>query len=112
MNTKQKIHFLTHLRVKFESTDLCELLMIDVKGFSESEILGIPSLELVNRDNVISGEGILELDFVIHPIAFSGLQRREWDICPIFLMSDFPEGLRGIKVNAKTNTRLFLLEPN
>ena len=86
--------------------------MIDVKGFSENEILGIPSLELVNRDNVISGEGILELDFVIHPIAFSGLQRREWDICPIFLMSDFPKGFRGIKVNAKTNNRLFLLEQN
>lgn len=108
MKTKRKIHFLSHLRVSLERSKFCDLILIEAKGHSDNELLGIARLEISNLDNYIAHDGILELDFVIHPIESSTQKKREWNICPVFRFEEFPDGLKGIRVSAMTNTELIL----
>lgn len=109
MSERKKIHFITNLRVKFQKSGNCNLLMMEVKGYSDSEQLGIARLEPSARKNLITDEGFLELDFIIHPIKNSGFKRRNWDICPIIRFVDVPEKLKGVKIKAESNTEMMMI---
>jgi len=109
MKTKKKIYFISHLKVMLQKTEKCSLLMMEVKGYSDHEQLGIARLEPVYSENMISKDGFLELDFIIHPIKNSGFKRRDWDICPIFRFEEMPMKLKGIKIKAETNMETILI---
>jgi len=47
MKTKKKIYFISHLKVMLQKTEKCSLLMMEVKGYSDHEQLGIARLEPV-----------------------------------------------------------------
>jgi hypothetical protein len=110
MDGTKKIHFITNLKVKHQKTDHCNLLMMEVKGYSDSEQLGIARLEPAISSNLISKDGFLELDFIIHPIKNSCFQRRDWNICPIFRFDEMPKELKGVKVMAEANAELIIIE--
>ena len=109
MKNKKKIYFVSHLKVILQKTGKCNLLMMEVKGYSDHEQLGIARLEPVSNKDLISKDGFLELDFIIHPIKNSGFRRRDWNICPIFRFEEMPMKLKGIKVKAETNMETILI---
>lgn len=109
MKSKKKIFFISHLKVRLQKTEKCSLLLMEVKGYSDHEQLGIARLEPVFRDCLISQDGFLELDFIIHPIKNSGFKRRDWDICPIFRFEEMPMTLRGVTIKAQTNVETMLI---
>lgn len=109
MKTKKKIHYVSHLKVLLQKTDKCSLLMMEVKGYSDNEQLGIARLEPVYKNCLISENGFLELDFIIHPIKNSGFKRRDWDICPIFRFEEMPMTLKGVTIKAEANTETILI---
>lgn len=109
MKTKKKIYFVSHLKVMLQKTEKCNLLMMEVKGYSDHEQLGIARLEPVYAKNLISKDGFLELDFIIHPIKNSGFKRRVWDICPIFRFEEMPMTLKGVTIKAQTNIESILI---
>jgi hypothetical protein len=109
MKNKKKIFFISHLKVRLQKTEKCSLLMMEVKGYSDNEQLGIARLEPACSECLISQEGFLELDFIIHPIKNSDFKRRDWDICPIFRFEDMPMTLKGVIIKAQTNEETILI---
>jgi hypothetical protein len=109
MTSKKKIYFVSDLKVLLQKTDKCSLLMMEVKGYSDNEQLGIARLEPMNSESLISKDGFLELDFIIHPIKNSGFRRRDWDICPIFRFEEIPLKFKGVKIKAEKNTETILI---
>ncbi|HEY9113642.1 MAG TPA: hypothetical protein VIN10_03025, partial [Bacteroidales bacterium] len=86
------------------------LLMMEVKGYSNREQLGIARLEPADNREMISADGFLELDFIIHPIKNSGLKKRNWDICPIFRFEEMPMKLVGVRIKAESNSEMILIK--
>jgi hypothetical protein len=109
MKSRKMIHFITNLKVRLQTTNSCNLLMMEVKGYSDNEQNGIARLEPTSNGNIISEDGYLELQFIIHPIKNSGFKRRNWDICPIFRFEEMPMKLKGVHIKAETNEEMILI---
>jgi len=109
MKDKKKIYCVSHLKVLLQKTDKCNLLMMEVKGYSDHEQLGIARLEPISKEKIISADGFLELAFIVHPIKNSGFRRRDWDICPIFRFDEMPEQFKGVTIKAEKNTETILI---
>lgn len=82
---------------------------MEVRGYSDHEQLGIARLEPASNENLITKDGFLELDFIIHSIINSGYKRRDWDICPIFRFEEMPMKIIGVTINAEKNKETIIL---
>jgi len=106
----RKIQYLTSLQVFFDNNSYHNLVMLEAEGYSNDEMIGIPSLVKKSGIADLPPDGILEFDLVIEPLDNEIRDVLNWSTKIIFDLNKFPENLKGIKVNALKNSDIVLVE--
>lgn len=106
----RKIQYLTNLQVVFDNNAYHNLVMLEVEGYSNDEMIGVPSLNKRTGISDLPPDGVLEFDFIIEPLDTEIRDVLNWSTKIIFDLNKFPENLRGIKVNALKNSDIVLIE--
>jgi hypothetical protein len=106
----KKIQFLTNLKIVSERNAHYNLVLLEVDGYSKDEHVGVPCLVKKSvPQNAI--DGILEFDLMLEPLEKKMRKFLNWSTRTVFDLNEFPEKLRGIKVNALNNSDIALIEP-
>ena len=106
----RKIQYLTNLQVFFDKNTNHNLVMLEAEGYSNDELIGIPSFVKKSGIADLPADGILEFDLVIEPLDFEKRDILNWSTKIIFDLNKFPENLKGIKVNALKNSDIVLID--
>ena len=64
----RKIQYLTNLQVFFDNNAYHNLVMLEAEGYSNDEMIGIPSFVKKSGLSDLPPDGILEFDLVIQPL--------------------------------------------
>ena len=104
------VQFLTDIQVFKSIMEGRRMLLLHIRGYSERERPGIPSLVFSgNEKGDISG--LLEFDFVIHPLANAQTEEYlEWEINEVLMLDDAQQDMKAIKVKAGNNADIALVK--
>jgi hypothetical protein len=106
----RKIQYLTNLQVVFDNNAHRNLVMLEAEGYSNEELIGIPSFVKKSGISDLPPDGILEFDLVIEPLDTEIRDVLNWSTKIIFDLNKFSGNLKGIKVNALKNSDIVLIE--
>ncbi len=84
-------------------------MLIEAKGTSEFDQPGVPKLVPTTKIGTKTNGGLLELDFINQPVEQAKKENVLFEIKIVIDMGKLPEGLKGIKVNAKENADIVLI---
>jgi hypothetical protein len=106
----RKIQYLTNLQVFFDKNAFHNLVMLEAEGYSNNELIGVPSFVKKSGITDLPADGILEFDFVTEPLDNEKKDVLNWSTKIIFDLNKFPEKLKGIRVNALKNSDIVLID--
>lgn len=109
MSKTRKIQYLTNLQVVFDNNRHHNLVMLEAEGYSNEEMIGIPSFLKKSGITDLPPDGVLEFDFVIEPLDIEIREVLSWSTKIVFDLNKFPGKLKGIKVNAIENSDIVLI---
>jgi hypothetical protein len=93
------------------SEDNKKLLVVQVRGYSENDRLGVPRLVLKTRD-VLSRNDMMEFDFVTDTVEVSKRGQLDYEVKTVFNVEDLPVEPKWIKVNAAHNADIVFVHIN
>ena len=104
------VQFVTDIQVFKSVFQGSRMMFLHVRGYSEEERPGVPSLVLKARDNG-NISGLLEFDFIIHPLGDAHKEEHlEWEINEVLMVDDTQQDMKAIKVKAGNNADIALVE--
>lgn len=103
----EKVRYLKDVRVIREETNP-EMLAIKATGVAQLKHLLSPILVAAEQNDVSTGDGVYELDFVLGQAGIDPVEV-ELEVDVVFRMKNIPDWVKAIKVNALENSDIELI---
>ena len=103
------IQIVTDIKVIVSTMKNSNLMLLQVKGYSQNERPGIPLL-VSKSSKADLNNGLAEFDFMVTPSkTLEKKEKLEWEIKTVYNLDELPKNLKAVKISAKYNADIAML---
>ena len=104
------VQYVTDVQVRADEKEGVNLLLVQVRGFSDHAMPGIPFL-IQNPEGEIPSGDMIGFDFVIYPLdEVSKEHHLEWEVTKVFNLDDLKKKPIAVKIKAANNADIAMVE--